>query len=1198
MTGVPQDLDLGTLLAEQSFVRRLARSLVYDADVDDVVQQAWLRAVETRRGTALPARPFLARLVRGVSSNWRRAEGRRRRREAEGPVAEPSPAVADAFARESVRQEVVAELAALAEPYRSTLVLRYFEDLTPIEIARRQGVPDATVRARLKRGLDALRRRLDRRYGDDRAAWCTALLPLADAGRDAAPLAAMGAAASFGLHHLLVPAAAVLLIVGLATWFGDERPAAALEGDGRAPELAAAAPATTATPVAAPHDVRAALPEPAPAPRVAAGDAAADNGVRGRLVLPDGSPAPARRVRVVGFDAARLFEGDPTTLAAAVPWAEAETESDADGRFLLRDVRPRALMLLQAGRGSDHSACMPIAHTAGPDQVVDLGDVVLEARACVRGRVEDEDGEPVADAEVWFADVPAVITLAANFDRFVPAHGGMLMLPKRRADEALGAFAARTRTFLAAELFVKQQSPGPDADVLVLDTPPWFDRAWQALPLARTTTAADGTFELLDVPPGVGMLVARRAGLAPYVKASLRVRASEARDVGALALGAGETCVGSVRDHRGNAVAGAAVRVASLPLGGFRGLAFTEAEVRTDAGGTFRVSGLGRGQVMVAARSANDRPWTTLGPIDVAAAADLRLAAPSTLRVRVADAAQVQVRLSYGPPLGELARMGMRTAVDVQARLTVDADDHLTITDLVPGTYLIEARADGRVATTRLVEVPGDLALDMAAAAPTFDVLVVTAGNEPLAGARVRCAPADLDLSRSVLPTYVGLPRPDVLADDLGCTDERGLLQVSGRATGPLVLWADHPRYGRAQLRVELPSARVVLQLPSAATLRGVLTEKGQPASPARWRVAVEPTPRADGQPRPFALATLRADGSFELTGLEPGAHTVLVQKALPARLDVTALKEMMQERIFAFFGPGAQRERAVVLRPGEVRELRLDTDAERDPPATPLQVSGRILVDGRPARGLKIGVTAGGGLGLNAFDLGGPRARTDDDGSFVVTGVEEGLAELTVVRADADVECTLVRHPTVIAPSAVNEVALSIETGTLVGRVLAPADRDLDGISVYGSGPSGAQLRVRAGADGSFEARGLPAGRWQLSFSGTHVAAPPTETTVELVAGRSHDVQLQAEPGFSLEVQLEDVAPDVTHLVQLEFPGQGASWANVTDAKGQVTFSGLRAGTYSLATFGDPKLVGEVDLHGDAVHRVTMSRRGITPRQ
>ncbi len=82
-------------------------------------------------------------------------------------------------ARAEVHCELVEAVLHLSEPYRFTVLLRYFEDLPPRDIARRADVPVETVRVRLRRALRQLRGRLDRLHDDDRRAWSLALLPLA-----------------------------------------------------------------------------------------------------------------------------------------------------------------------------------------------------------------------------------------------------------------------------------------------------------------------------------------------------------------------------------------------------------------------------------------------------------------------------------------------------------------------------------------------------------------------------------------------------------------------------------------------------------------------------------------------------------------------------------------------------------------------------------------------------------------------------------------------------------------------------------------------------------------------------------------------------------------------------------------------------------------------------------------------------------
>jgi DNA-directed RNA polymerase specialized sigma24 family protein len=54
---------------------------------------------------------------------------------------------------------------ALDEPWRSAVLWRFFHDLQPRVIAARLGVPVATVRSRVQRGLELLRTELLPRAG-------------------------------------------------------------------------------------------------------------------------------------------------------------------------------------------------------------------------------------------------------------------------------------------------------------------------------------------------------------------------------------------------------------------------------------------------------------------------------------------------------------------------------------------------------------------------------------------------------------------------------------------------------------------------------------------------------------------------------------------------------------------------------------------------------------------------------------------------------------------------------------------------------------------------------------------------------------------------------------------------------------------------------------------------------------------------
>jgi RNA polymerase sigma factor (sigma-70 family) len=172
----PASLDL--LLTEARWLRRLARTLI--TDPDDAVQDTFLAAMMSPPATDRPVRPWLGQVLRNVARMRGRARGRAMRLEdsfARDRHPElPSPE--ELLALHEAQRLVAGAVSALNEPYRATILLHYSEGLTAAEIADRLGIPSATVRSRLKRGLDDIRQQLDRCYDGDRRAWCAALTPL------------------------------------------------------------------------------------------------------------------------------------------------------------------------------------------------------------------------------------------------------------------------------------------------------------------------------------------------------------------------------------------------------------------------------------------------------------------------------------------------------------------------------------------------------------------------------------------------------------------------------------------------------------------------------------------------------------------------------------------------------------------------------------------------------------------------------------------------------------------------------------------------------------------------------------------------------------------------------------------------------------------------------------------------------------
>src|SRR5712671_876154 len=127
-------------------------------------------------GSTCCARRWLQAIVRRRAAKLRRGEERRRRREQAVAQHVALPSADELTARLTMQRELTEAVLALDEPYRSTIVLRYFEQLDVDAIAARTGAPRNTVRSRLQRGLQSLRARLDQDGGRER--WLPAVLAL------------------------------------------------------------------------------------------------------------------------------------------------------------------------------------------------------------------------------------------------------------------------------------------------------------------------------------------------------------------------------------------------------------------------------------------------------------------------------------------------------------------------------------------------------------------------------------------------------------------------------------------------------------------------------------------------------------------------------------------------------------------------------------------------------------------------------------------------------------------------------------------------------------------------------------------------------------------------------------------------------------------------------------------------------------
>lgn len=355
----PTDL----LLAHAEFVASLSARLVRPgADAEDLQQETLLSALQHPPADAGALRAWLGKVARNHALQNQRARMRRAAREQWASSEEALPSTDEIVARENARRGVVEALTKLDEPYRSTLLLRFYEDLPPREVARRTGVPVETARTRIKRGLALLREDLDRRSSGDRSAWVSALMPLA-APKLALEQAGGGAGSVLGVVLLVL--GGVVATLAVAVWNSA--------ADDSAP-----------TPVAA-------SPQSAP---LGSGAPSAANA----LAAQRATSVRARLVRVVRADDSPVANVLVRWRSAAEGAAEEHWFTDESGASALSHALVPGDLLQVAATDATRALTLRVdaTHLRG-----DEWRAVVERCSSVRGRVTDARGAPQAGVQVW-----------------------------------------------------------------------------------------------------------------------------------------------------------------------------------------------------------------------------------------------------------------------------------------------------------------------------------------------------------------------------------------------------------------------------------------------------------------------------------------------------------------------------------------------------------------------------------------------------------------------------------------------------------------------------------------------------------------------------------------------------------------------------------------------------------------------------
>lgn len=365
-------------------LRGLAAHLVGTNDAADLVQEVTLTALDQGPRDHSAVGSWLRAVLRNKAYKKHRGDNRRQGREQaahERTGKDSAPAAIEVAAHRETISRLHSALLALPSPFQETLFARYFEDLTPTEIAARMSVSLATVKSRLRRALEQLRGQMESSVGLDWRAAFAGAFGLGRASTTAAP-----AAAIFGAMTLLklLGAAAATALVLWAVWPDPAPPTGnATAATSSGPQTATAQHTTTEP------TERRLVTDSSRAPAEAALQPAQGITLTGRCV--DHAGTPLSGVLAEG----KAYDMNGVGLTATVP-----ATSGPDGSFEV---------VLPAHKNYGHAFTLHLDGHCEVDRTffnakrgdrIEAGDVVLPTACTVAGSVVDEHGAPQASVKL------------------------------------------------------------------------------------------------------------------------------------------------------------------------------------------------------------------------------------------------------------------------------------------------------------------------------------------------------------------------------------------------------------------------------------------------------------------------------------------------------------------------------------------------------------------------------------------------------------------------------------------------------------------------------------------------------------------------------------------------------------------------------------------------------------------------------
>lgn len=872
-------------------------------------------------------------------------------------------------------------------------------------------------------------------------------------------------------------------------------------------------------------------------------------GLRGMVMTPLGAPAADAAVYLSpndrnDFGAMLLALGRDGELPDSV----LQVKTDENGRYHFSKVPAAKTHVLTVDHPEFVRATLNDV-SARAEEERELDPITLEPGGSVTGRVVDVDGRGVSTAQVTYQPVRSQMTIIGLSDSAV------------------------------------------------------------SIPPRSTETDDAGFFELRGIEPGTHRMSASAEDLLDGLSDPVALEANARVDNVTIELDTGVSITGQILSPKGQPVADAKVRINRRFDGGFSfdpdqspTNIFRSRETMSDASGRFAFRALHPGTYDVTASAEGfatvreERVTAGEGPLV------LELATPGRVIGIVTDATTGQPVTEFQAELAKESSGPRRRRSGDDSQKFEAKDGRFAIEDVEPGTYHLKVVSPRHASFQygpfevesgrATLEIPCPLA----PASQLRGIVLSSEDGRPVAGAKVALRPVRQQQSgRQIRMGGTGSAEFVLAEINEGSPGSPFMVgageTVTTDAEGRFAFERLDPDEYRLSVSAKQYCEHVqdLLQVVRGQQQDDLEIELDRAGSLVAWALASDGSTKAGlrieltgplSEGREKTTESTNADGEARFENLVPGEYRAQIGKS--------------GNRGFTFTFAGGDQNTPLEGEPvqivaGETTEIELEWEGVR-------LVRGRVIERGQPVQGATVTLKPK----AQTFFFGGPSAKTDSRGEFLLENVNPGDYTISAAKSSMPVP---VEQPLLVGEKLETVVEIVLATSAISGRV---TDEDGDPVAnarimvrpkkEESSGPDrtetstisyavssddggffmstgGGSQMVRTDANGEYRAENVPAGSYVVSAMRTGYITGESEVVQvkdeELVEG----IDIELQPGGTISGRIVDsgtgdgISFASITIETLAKDGEAPSEARTTMSQndGKFTQSGLAPGRYRL---------------------------------